>query len=143
MVWRSQPNNRTFPSFSTPRIIILNTLDKFAISRSCYGTMRILTWNIVRLSTVSILFHTNRLMRNIYCCRMVFVHFHNIIRKSKQPKGRKYKEHYLTHLHAQNRWNTFKSHDEILDNLKADIVCFQGSSFASSLPPKSFWVSCL
>ena len=34
---------------------------------------------------------------------------------------------FLTHAHnLDESWNTLKTHDEILNHLNADIICFQG-----------------
>ena len=54
---------------------------------------------------------------------MVYAHYPNITR-----------EHHILHLggfltrahNLDESWNTLKSHDDILNYLDADIICFQG-----------------
>lgn len=84
--------------------------------------MRVVTWNIVSFEYV---FLTLRGFLYTSCCiRMAYAHYPNIIRK-----------HYSLLLgwfldgmahNLDKSWNTLKSHDDILNYLNADIICFQG-----------------
>ena len=44
--------------------------------------------------------------------------------------------HALTpsYFPALSRWNTLKSYENILNQLGADIICFQGAAVATSIP---------
>lgn len=58
-----------------------------------------------------------------YFYRMVYAHYPNTTREHHIL----FLSGFLTRTHnLDESWNTLKSHDDILNYLNADIICFQG-----------------
>ena len=65
--------------------------------------------------------------------RMAFAHYPNITREHRISLLAS----FLTRAHNRNEsWNTLQTHDDILNHLNADIICFQGKEmrFADFAP---------